>query len=161
MHMKKTFRASEFANTVHRLIDQIAKNNRVYENACVNFFGVTPSQGGTILAIPIDNTLKMNELSKIVSVDNSTMTRMVDQLVKKELVIRKTIEKNRRHVHIGLTESGRKLHQELSKALEKFYQDSLEQISEDKRDWIIDSLVTVNKAIGNGLDECCNRYCKR
>jgi DNA-binding MarR family transcriptional regulator len=159
--MKKTHKASEFAETVHQLINQIAKNNQLYENACVNFFGVTTSQGGTILAIPIDTTLKMNELSTVVGVDTSTMTRMIDQLVDRGLVLRKTGEKDRRHVYIGLTGSGRKLHQELAEALDKFYQDSLEQIPEDKRNWIIDSLVTVNKAIGNGLDECCNRYCKR
>jgi DNA-binding MarR family transcriptional regulator len=159
--VKKTNKTSEFAETVHQLINQIAKNNQAYENACVNFFGVTTSQGGTILVIPVDATIKMNELSTVAGVDTSTMTRMIDQLVEKGLVIRKTGEKDRRHVHIRLTEAGRKLHQELSSALDKFYQDSLERIPEEKRDWIIDSLVTVNNAIGKGLEECCNRYCKR
>jgi DNA-binding MarR family transcriptional regulator len=159
--MKKANKKSEFAGTVHELINQLTRNNKVYEDACVNFFGVTTSQGGTILAIPVGTTLKMNELSTVVGVDTSTMTRMIDQLIDKGLVIRKTGEKDRRHVHIGLTEAGQKLHQELSGALDKFYQDSLEQIPQEKKDLIIDSLVTVNKAIGKGLEECCNRYCKR
>lgn len=159
--MEETYKSKEFANTVHQLINQIAKNNQVYEEACVNFFGVTSSQGGTILAIPVDKSLKMNELSAVIGVDTSTMTRMINQLVDKGLVTRKAGEKDRRHVYISLTDAGLKLRKELAEALDKFYQDSLERIPEDKRDWIIDSIVTVNNAIGIGLEECCNRYCKR
>ena len=82
-------RTRDFASEAHQLIDRIAQNNRVYEENCVKFFGVTSSQGGTILSIPLNSTLKMNELSNAVGVDNSTMTRMVDQLVDKGLVLRK------------------------------------------------------------------------
>jgi DNA-binding MarR family transcriptional regulator len=161
MVKKQVYRATEFANTVHQLIDQIAKNNQFYEKACVDFFGVTSSQGGTILALPIDTNLKMNELSTIVGVDSSTMTRMIDQLVDKGLVTRQTSEKDRRLVHIGLTAAGQKLHKELAGALEKFYQDSLDQIPDKEREAIINGLVTVNNAIGKGLEECCKRYSKR
>jgi DNA-binding MarR family transcriptional regulator len=161
MVKKQIYRATEFANSVHQLIDQIAKNNQVYEKACVDFFGVTSSQGGTILALPIDKNLKMNELSNSMGVDSSTMTRMIDQLVDKGLVARQTSEKDRRLVHIGLTDTGRKLHKELSGALQKFYQDSLEQIPESEREAIIKSLGTVNNAIDKGLEECCKRYSKR
>jgi DNA-binding MarR family transcriptional regulator len=157
----KKINAREFAGTVHQLVNQIGKNGQAYEEACVNFFGVTSSQGGTILAIPLDGNLKMNELSATIGVDTSTMTRMIDQLVNRELVGRKTGEKDRRHVYIGLTEKGRKLHEELSRALDKFYQDSLEQIPDPERERIINSLVTVNNAISRGLVECCNRYCKQ
>jgi DNA-binding MarR family transcriptional regulator len=161
MTTKRAYRASEFVSTVHELIDQIAKNSQVYEKACVDFFGVTSSQGSTILSLPIDNSLKMNELSSSMGVDNSTMTRMIDQLVDKGLVTRQTSEKDRRLVHIGLTAAGRKLHQELAAALEKFYQDSLDRIPVEEREMIMKSLVTVNNAVSKGLEECCKRYCKR
>jgi DNA-binding MarR family transcriptional regulator len=160
MKKEQIVNTSDFASSVHRLVDKIAKNNRVYEEACITFFGVTTSQGGTLLSLPLDNTLKMNELSNIIGVDNSTMTRMIDQLVEKGLVTRRTGEKDRRQVQIGLTPEGRKLHQELAGALEKFYQDSLERIPENERAAIKSSLETVNAAIGKGLEECCKRYCK-
>jgi DNA-binding MarR family transcriptional regulator len=151
----------DFVNEAHRLIDKIAQNNRVYEENCVKFFGVTTSQGGTILSIPLNSTLKMNELSKAAGVDTSTMTRMVDQLVDKGLVTRKTGEKDRRQVQIGLTITGKKLRQELAAALDNFYKDSLDQIPEKDREAIIESLLKVNEAIGKGLEECCKRYCQR
>jgi DNA-binding MarR family transcriptional regulator len=136
-----------FAHEAHRLMDQIAKNKRVYEEACVSFFGVTSSQGSPILSLPLENTLRMNELSSVMGVDNSTMTRMVNHLVDKGLVLRKADEKDRRLVRVGLTAAGRKLHEELAGALDNFYKDSLDQIPEEDRKTIIDSLTKVNSAI--------------
>ncbi len=154
-------RTRDFASEAHQLIDRIAQNNRVYEEACVKFFGVTSSQGGTILSIPLNNNLKMNELSNAVGVDTSTMTRMVDQLVDKGLVLRKPGDKDRRLVQIGLTPRGQKLHRELAAALDNFYKDSLDQIPEQEQAVIIESLMKVNEAIDKGLEECCKRYCQR
>ncbi len=153
-------RTRDFASEAHQLIDRIAQNNRVYEENCVKFFGVTSSQGGTILSIPLKSTLKMNELSSIVGVDTSTMTRMVDQLVDKGLVLRKPDDKDRRTVQIGLTPKGQKLHQQLAAALDNFYKDSLDQIPEKEQAIILESLVKVNEAIDKGLEECCKRYCR-
>jgi DNA-binding MarR family transcriptional regulator len=161
MSSDKIIGARDFAREARRLMDQISKNNQVYEESCVAFFGVTSSQGGTLLSLPLNKTLKMIELSNAMSVDNSTMTRMVDQLVEKGLVLRKADEKDRRLVQIGLTPTGQKLHKELAAALEKFYQDSLDQIPEKERPVIIESLIKVNDAMGKGLAECCKRYCKR
>jgi DNA-binding MarR family transcriptional regulator len=152
--------AQNFANVVHKLVATMAKNNQVYEEACKTYFGVTSSQGGTILALPLENTLKMNELSNISGVDTSTMTRMIDQLVEKGLVIRQPGENDRRQVHIGLTAEGFRLHRELAAALDKFYQDSLDRIPEKERAVIVKSLEKVNEAISIGLEECCKRYSK-
>jgi DNA-binding MarR family transcriptional regulator len=156
----KYIQPRDFANEAHRLMDQITKNSQVYEESCVKFFGVTSSQGGTLLSLPLNKTLKMNELSNAMSVDSSTMTRMVDQLVEKGLVQRKADDKDRRLVQIGLTAAGQKLNQELAAALEKFYQDSLDQIPEIERSAILQSLETVSLAMSKGLEECCKRYCK-
>lgn len=154
-------RNADFANEVRRLLRQIVKNNQGYEEACVAFFQVTSSQGGTLLAIPLKNTLRMNELSSSVGVDKSTMTRMVDQLVDKGLAFRKVDEKDRRLVHIGLTDSGQQLNKKLAKALRGFYKDSLGEIREGEREIIVQSLVILNSAIARGVENCCKRYCNR
>lgn len=149
----------DFSNEVQRLLNQIAKSNQVYEEACVAFFGVTSSQGGTILSLPLKNTLKMNELSNIVGVDNSTMTRMVNLLVDKGLVFRKVDEKDRRLVRIGLTAAGQKLHKELAEALSGYYKDSMDEVRIEERAAIIRSLTKLNDAIARGVENCCKKYC--
>lgn len=151
----------DFASEVRRLLRQIVKSNQGYEDACVTFFGITSSQGGALLALPLKKTLRMNELSNGVGVDKSTMTRMVDQLVEKGLVFRKVDEGDRRLVHIGLTEQGQQLNTKLAKALKGFYRDSLCEIREDERAAIIRNLVMLNGAIARGVENCCKRYCNR
>jgi DNA-binding MarR family transcriptional regulator len=159
LETKKFSRTRDFANEVQRLLDRIAGNNQSFGEACVAFFGVTSAQGGTLLALPVKETLRMNELSKTVGVDSSTMTRMIDQLVEKDLVFRQTDVKDRRLVRIGLTASGQKLHRDLAGALAGFYRDSLDEIQEEEREMIIRSLERLNNAIARGLENCCRRYC--
>ncbi len=161
MESARPIKTQDFDNEVHYLLDQIAKNSEVFEKACVAFFGVTSSQGGTLLALPLKSALRMNELSSAVGVDNSTMTRMVDQLVEKKLVFRQADEKDRRLVRIGLTTSGQKLHKELAEALANFYKDSLDQIPQEERVIIINSLERLKDAIEKGLENCCRRYCSQ
>jgi len=158
---EKFSRNRDFSNEVHRLLHAMAKTDDGYEQACVAFFGVTSSQGGTILSLPVKDTLKMNELSTIVGVDSSTMTRMVDQLVDKGWVFRKVDQKDRRLVCIGLTAAGQKLHRELDRALRDFYKDSLGEIREDERAVILQSLEKLNSAMAKGVENCCKKYCTR
>ncbi len=155
----KYMRNRDFANEVNRLLHQIAKTDDGYGSACVAFFGVTTSQGGTLLALPLKDTLKMNELSASVGVDNSTMTRMVDQLVDKGLVFRQVDQKDRRLVCIGLTPAGQKLHRDLDGALRDFYKDSLGEIREEERAVILQSLERLNSAMAKGVESCCKKYC--
>lgn len=154
-------RNRDFCNEVHRLLHQISKTDDRYEQACVAFFGVTSSQGGSLLSLPQKGTLKMSEMSTAVGVDSSTMTRMVDQLVDKGLVFRKVDEKDRRLVCIGLTAAGQKLHRELDNALRDFYKDSLGEIREKERAVILQSLEKLNMAMANGVENCCKKYCTR
>jgi DNA-binding MarR family transcriptional regulator len=161
MEPKISQKTRDFANKVSVLLGQISRNNETYEHACVNFFGVTSSQGGTLLNLPAKQTLPMNELSSVSGVDNSTMTRMVDQLVEKGLVLRQADEKDRRLVRIGLTPAGQKLRQELNDALANFYMDSLEEIPEAERAAIINSLERLKSSIEKGLERCCQKYCNR
>ena len=157
----KYIRNREFANEVNRLLHRIAKTDDGYETSCVAFFGVTSSQGGTLLSLPLKATLKMNELSTIVGVDNSTMTRMVDQLVDKGLVFRQVDQKDRRLVCVGLTTAGQKLHRDLDRALRDFYKDSLGEIREEERAVILQSLERLNSAMAKGVENCCKKYCTR
>jgi DNA-binding MarR family transcriptional regulator len=161
IEMEEIKNTREFADKVSRLLNQINRNNGAFEQACVKFFGVTSSQAGTLLHLPLKQTLRMNELSEASGVETSTMTRMVDQLVEKGLVIRQTDAKDRRIVLISLTPQGQKMHKELSGALAGFYTDSLDDITEAEREIIIQVLERLKTSIEKGLENCCNKYCNR
>ena len=52
----------------------------------------------------------MSELSAFTAVDRTTLTRSVDQLVRRDLVARQTPETDRRQVRLSLTEGGQSLY---------------------------------------------------
>jgi len=74
-----------------------------------------------------------NELKKRILVSNPDVTRLLDRLVKKGYVVRKTCPENRRKIDIFLTDSGRdlfvKAHLSAKQALGDFFE---KQITEDE-----------------------------
>ena len=149
-----------FADRVAKLLNQINRNNSTFEQACMKAFEITSAQAGALLNLPSKGTMMMNELSSAANVDTSTMTRMVDQLVEKGLVVRHADAKDRRLVRVGLTPQGQKMHKELGEVLASYYMESLEDITEPEREIIVQVLERLKNAVDTGLETCCNKYCK-
>jgi DNA-binding MarR family transcriptional regulator len=150
----------EFADRVAKLLNQIHQNNSTFEQACTKAFKMTSTQAGALLNLPTRGTMMMNELSSAAGVDTSTMTRMVDQLIEKGLAVRHADAKDRRLVRVGLTPEGQKMHKELGEVLASYYMESLEDITEPEREIIVQVLERLKNAVDNGLENCCNKYCK-
>jgi len=74
-----------------------------------------------------------NEMKEKILVSNPDVTRLLDRLVKKKYVERKTCPENRRKIDISLTDSGRKLfveaHLSVRRVLGDFFR---KKISEDE-----------------------------
>ncbi len=147
-----------FANKVRSAISSISNNFETYEQACITYYGVTTSQGSTILAFPLNGKLTMNELSKKINLDTSTTTRLIDVLVEKGFVYRENDIEDRRVVHVGLTESGQDLQKRLETALQSFYKNALDKFQPAEQDTIIHYLEQVDAAVAKGLQECCAKY---
>ena len=69
---------------------------------------VTPSQMGILFALSSEKSMTMGELSSFLSIDNSTLTRLADRLVKQGFIERVRDSSDRRVLKIMLTQSGRK-----------------------------------------------------
>jgi DNA-binding MarR family transcriptional regulator len=81
------------------------KNYMIRE--CINSgVAVSSAQAGILMALKIFNGLAMNQLSDIVSVDNSAVTRHVDFLESSGLVRREQDANDRRKYIIRITEEG-------------------------------------------------------
>lgn len=74
-----------------------------------------------------------SDIKKRILVSNPDVTRLLDRLVKKDLVHRETCPENRRMIDVSLTDSGRemfvKAHLSVKQALGNFFED---QISDDE-----------------------------
>ena len=141
---------------MQRLISQLVKEYERCDQVCLAQHGVTASQGYTLLVIPETGSMTMNELSEAMGLANSTMTRMVDNLVRKGLIYRKPDDDDRRVVRVSLAAQGLSTRRTMEKAQQELLQGALADIQEDERTGMIHALERVNKAMEKALRACCN-----
>jgi DNA-binding MarR family transcriptional regulator len=118
-------------------------------------YGVTLAQCHTIDTLHRKGLLSMNELSRQQGVSVSTMTRGIDVLVRDEIVERVDSPGDRRKVCIRLTEKGNQLAAKLKQCTDSYSIQILEQIPEDKRVQVMESLILLIDAIGGVNEKCC------
>lgn len=67
---------------------------------------ISPGQMGILFLLQQQDLRSMSELSKILEIDNSAITRLIDRLEKSGLVIRRSNPEDRRQYLIGITGEG-------------------------------------------------------
>jgi DNA-binding MarR family transcriptional regulator len=88
---------------------------------------ISPAQIGILFLLMKNNSQSMSELSRILEIDNSSITRLVDSLEKMDFVKRDLKPGDRRQYLIFLTEQGKK---EINRA-KKIVREANEKIKED------------------------------
>ena len=85
-------------------------------------------------------------LTKIVFLNNSTVTGIIDRLEKRELVKRVRISKDRRQVHVEITEKGLTFIKEAPTPLHHRFMEKLDEMGEEKVAtilWVLEMLVDI------------------
>jgi DNA-binding MarR family transcriptional regulator len=100
--------ASALVQTMHRLQDVHAETSRP--------LGLTPQQAH-LLCVLIAGPLGMTELSRMLSIERSSLTSMVDRLERRSLVARIPTPGDRRACRIELTGAGLDLAHEAHNAV--------------------------------------------
>lgn len=123
-----------------------------HEKAC---FGVTLSQHYVIDALNRRKMLTMNTLGKETGQAISTLTRIVDNLVRDNIATRRTSEEDRRKVLVELTDEGLALAEKLRKCTEMFWSHVLKSIPDGKKNQIIESIRLLDDALEKTDMACC------
>lgn len=135
-----------------RLIQKIMHLDR-NEKAC---HGVTLSQHQALAAIYRSGHLTMNELSREMHLAVSTVTRIVDILVRDGIVSRKASETDRRKVLIELTEKGTEITASLNQCTEYFWEQVVSSIPAEKKREIVGNLKLLTEAL-----DCTEGTCRK
>jgi DNA-binding MarR family transcriptional regulator len=90
--------------------------------------------------------MTMKQLSNIMGLATSTMTRNIDKMVKKDYLERVRGELDRREVLIRVTQKGRELSKKIKEAERYFSTKLVEEIPEDEWDNVLSSLNILLKA---------------
>ena len=93
--------------------------------------------------------ISIGALTKIVFLNNSTVTGIIDRLEKREFVRRTRISKDRRQVHVEITEPGIKFINRAPKPLQDQFLDRLTALDEEKITLILWSLEMLVDMLGS------------
>jgi DNA-binding MarR family transcriptional regulator len=99
------------------------------------------------MAIGKGGQMTMNALSEWMSLATSTMTRIVDNLVRDGYIERTQDDQDRRVVHVSLTEKGRELQQVIHRIYHQYHQRIVDNIPADQLHKVVESLQTLRDAI--------------
>jgi DNA-binding MarR family transcriptional regulator len=75
--------------------------------------GLTPIEWRIIYTLYDFETVSIRELSKMILVEASVLSRMLQRLEKRKIIIKKKKNKDQRYVIVQLTSQGQKLYQEV------------------------------------------------
>jgi DNA-binding MarR family transcriptional regulator len=121
---RETDLAGALVQTMHVLQDLYAETSRP--------LGLTPQQAH-LLCVLLSGPLGMTELSRILSIERSSLTSMVDRLERRDLVARIPDPKDRRACQIELTDPGRALAHDAHNALTTRIEDLTAHLSSTAR----------------------------
>ena len=143
--------ARELQNVTKNLFRSYQLRDRNEVTCC----GVSVSQCYTIDALGEKDYLTMNELASKMGLATSTMTRVVDQLVKKELAQRHFSSEDRRVCCVSLTDKGKEVQSKLSTRFVDFQKEILKKIDPESREALLKGLKKLSEAVGEWRESCC------
>ena len=123
--------------------------------------GITVAQCHTLVEIGRKEGLSLNELSESLTIDKSTMSRTVDNLVKSGLVERRIDNADRRYAKITLTAKGVEKVESINSSMEDYFERIVDSIPREKRETVVAALPYLLTAVRDtelgfaGQQTCC------
>jgi len=137
------------SENINSLMDGVLKSFVLLNKEIESYFGMSAARILTLLAFTEKKTMYMNELSKAMSLNTSTSTRMIDGLVKEGFVERGYDQFDRRLVIVGLTSKGKKVAKDIKTFRDKYFDLIKEKVKDSGKEEMIMSLNTLIDAFGN------------
>jgi len=140
---------SEFRELLRLLVRKLGGFDKTQFSCC----GITLAQCHALVEIGRTGTLSLNDLSEILGLDNTTLSRTVNNLVHEGLVNRGLNLDDRRYVVITLTPKGYDLFQNIEKNMGEYYQKVMLLIPVEKRNQVVESLKIILQSMEQ--NPCC------
>lgn len=108
--------------------------------------GVNKAQCFLLVEIGRKPGISAKELSVILQIDKSVVSRLVEDLVRKEYVERKPSPEDRRFITLNLLPKGQERFEKIEHDMYYEFKKVLEEIPKDKREQVVESLRLYNEA---------------
>ncbi|MDP4089281.1 MAG: MarR family transcriptional regulator [Bacillota bacterium] len=138
-------------NDMLNLIFEFSKATRSCQREW-NCEGLTVMQFYILNLIAVRGAMELSSIHEALSVEKSTTTRLIEPLIKRNLIIKEKCCADSRIVTVRLTEKGEEIHERGWNCLESYTDAVTSTIPEEKRKDVIDNVRLFLKAIG---ETCC------
>jgi len=136
------------AETIARLF----VNCQEKENRFVADFGVSLVEFRSLRILNEHHPLTVNQLAQKMALTSSRITRIIDGLVEKDLVVREGDRSDRRVYLLSLTPEGKKLAKHLNENYSKMHEEILSSIPAEKHQTLMEAINQLNDAVEEWLD---------
>lgn len=141
----------EVGETVKRMV----RNFQRLERDHIKSLGFTTTQCYCLLELHKNGALTMQELSDKMKLNSSTMTRIVDKLVRDKFIKRFRGEHDRRIVMVELTEEGSKAADEADCTINAYYEEITKLLPKDDIEDVLNSVSLLMDAFESANPNCC------
>ncbi|SET79442.1 DNA-binding transcriptional regulator, MarR family [Natronincola peptidivorans] len=141
----KAIQLREHIRQIERKLGVLQEN----QGSCCD---ITMAQCHALVEIGRAGSISLVKLSETLNLDNSTMSRTVNNLVKKHFVERQLDTKDRRYITIQLTEGGREVFEGIEERMNFYFENVLGAIPEDKQQQVLEGLDILLKALKENQD---------
>lgn len=138
---------------LREIIRKLERRLGILDEKEMSCCGVTMAQCHALVEIGRAGRISLIELAEVLNLENSTMSRTVNNLVNSELVNRDIDPKDRRYVNISLTDNGEKIFGGIEEGMNLYYRKIYNAIPEEKREQVIESMKLLLDAFEKNL--CC------
>lgn len=140
---------------LREMIRQIERRLGILDERELSCCGVSMAQCHALVEIGRAGQISLNELAELLNLDNSTMSRTVNNLVVRELACRDIDPQDRRYITISLTEAGASMHRSIEKGMTIYYGNILNGIPAEKQEQVLESLQLLLESFKKNL--CCEK----
>lgn len=139
---------------LNALLNTLIRKLHIFDREEKICCGVTVPQSYTIQAIKDHKNPTIGELSEIVGVKISTMTRILNVLVRDKIAERVTQPQDRRKVAIKLTLKGKELSQKIEKCFLSKAELILDRLTKAEQKSVLTGMGLINSVLSK-LKTCC------
>ncbi len=138
---------------LRELIRSVERKLGVLEDTEMSCCSVSMAQCHALVEIGRAGSVSLAQLADILNLDNSTMSRTVNNLVDKQMAERDLDPNDRRYVSIRLAEEGLRTFHEIEGNMTDYYARIMAEIPPEKRTTVLDSIRILIDAITRA--GCC------
>jgi DNA-binding MarR family transcriptional regulator len=132
-------------NQLRELMRLLERKIGIIEENQLSCCHITLAQCHALVEIGRAEKISLNELARIIGLDNSTMSRTVNNLVNTGFLERVEDQNDRRYINIKLTDDGIQAYKDIETKMNDYYEEIYQLIPEDKQDQMLESLQILNQ----------------